>query len=482
MRRIFVSLFCLAVGLGLGFSASRSGHVGRLFGTLRLVVMPRDPGLVGFFDNSDDEQLVGIVNVPFFSIPSSDKARRELKDLFDSIEKTSGINVVLDVDTIAIGDEGNVLVAHGRFPWGRIESKLLEAGFARVEIEGHPAMSGHGVAIAVASPYIVYGTSPIWLGRALRRHDDRDGLKPGDVVFAKLDQLGWRRSALAAFKFGQPLFGVDAAGVSLDNWWRTYRFAAHLDVARPLERFLSDLEQLRREAIAQLKESRDPDAPAFVKALERATLRAGGDHAAQLGIALPERLVLRLLGLADESDSVFGEVAGFLEQPLQKREMLAVDNSATLEAPKSPSRLGALRWEPFLACLVLLGVLLRTLPRRHRPSFLRTVLRPSFIGPLAVVVAGMPVVVFGSPTSAWLLSALPAIAIAFLTYARPRLHRAAAGVALGFAGLLGAAAVLPPGVLPPFSNDAFGAQWLFANAFVCAFVARAFLRTERAPA
>ncbi len=167
---------------------------------------------------------------------------------------------------------------------------------------------------------------------------------------------------------------------------------------------------------------------------------------------------------------------------------------------------GATSWAPVMWGAALLAGVLLTLRRRQRPGYLNVLFAPGFLIPFALATAGVffirwltgsasdVVQAFSFPLPDWeriifgrktanplvysaLIPAIASIAAIKLKAWRP----VVAGLAIGFAGILGYAAFARAPGLAYLPFHFLAIPWLVLNGLVCLVIARAMLRREAAP-
>lgn len=181
-----------------------------------------------------------------------------------------------------------------------------------------------------------------------------------------------------------------------------------------------------------------------------------------------------------------------------------------LDAEASLAALGRgaveVRWPPFFWALSLLAVVLLSMRRRERPGFLNVLVAPAFLLPLVLSTVGFFVLRWfgteGSDTLAaaalpipdwekWLFgrgrlanplfySALIPVLGALVAVPYKKARPVVAGLALGFAGMLGYTAWAGAPALAWLPFRALAMPWLVANLFVTLILARALISKDTA--
>jgi hypothetical protein len=303
MKKFGLILLILLVASGA--IAYTTGYAGRAVGYARTQALPKDHTLLKFFDAKTAG--VGIVQLPLAKAPKYEGVKNRLEGIRHDIEEVSGIRMLLDVDTIAIGSD--LIAARGRFSWSRLESNLKEHGYTITNEQNRPiaVRNDTGEALTLAKGYLLHGKTPKVI-EALDRIENEDGLTDESALVEYVDAVGWRHALVGAIKlsdaplsFSEALTGntnMRAAMVAVDFRGEDYPLSFYLvpGSARQSAEVVELMTKGRDDMVHSLKNDSTPEGIALRGALERAEITTEENTRVRLSIVLPGIVVDKAVG------------------------------------------------------------------------------------------------------------------------------------------------------------------------------------------
>jgi hypothetical protein len=296
----------LIAGL-LFYLAITTGLLGRALGYARLAVHPVDRGLVSFFDAG--AAGVSVTHLPFVRLPHNAELRREVAKFALVLRKETGIRLIMDVDSVAMDDRQEVLVARGRFNADLLAQKLARHGFKRTlyreqTVIVHPK---DRESVALVGPYLLAGPAAV-VKRAVDRHLDKKGLRARHRISKKLDAIGWKHGVFGAARLDDPAYRglprpqrypgvaepeVRTASGAVDFLHGDYPITVLLTFRSPDEarEAIYQSRIMRDEIVRELRRSPESWAPALADALEKMVIEGFEKDGMRLHMVLPGQVV-----------------------------------------------------------------------------------------------------------------------------------------------------------------------------------------------
>lgn len=265
--------------VGAAYLVPVRGLSGRVLGALRTVVLPRDLELLSFFGRNSEGVVA--LNAPLLRLPPHNGAHKALEELRQEVLETSGIDVVMDVDALAVAVVGRepLFVVRGRFSWSELQRVLGSKGYKPVEDVERMLCSGSRC-VAFVRPYLVLG-SKAQVRSGLQRNNAHDGMDEDHPLVGMLDGSGWRVALLGAWqkKSASPVEGARDAVASLASWPSVYTLSGSIgfDEASIADRYAAELRRVRDGVVANLRKG-GANAQRVADALEAAWLEANGSR------------------------------------------------------------------------------------------------------------------------------------------------------------------------------------------------------------
>jgi hypothetical protein len=300
-----LGLFLLILFVAGGAIAYTTGYAGRAVGYARTQALPKDHTLLKFFDAKTAG--VGIVQLPLAKAPKYEGVKNRLEGIRHDLEEVSGIRVLLDVDTIAIGSD--LIAARGRFSWGRLSAHLKDHGYTITNEQNRPiaVRSDTGEALTLIKSYLLHGKTPKVI-EALDRFENESGLNDESALVEYVDSAGWRHALLGAVKlsdaplsFSEALTGktnMRAAMVAVDFRGEDYPLSFYLvpgSAAQSAE-VVEMMKKGRDDMVNGLKSDTTPEGIALRGALERANIVTEENTRVRLSLVLPGIVVDKAVG------------------------------------------------------------------------------------------------------------------------------------------------------------------------------------------
>lgn len=273
------------------------GPVGRAVGLARTYALPKDEGLLAFFSRETD--AVGVFQLPFAQLPENRQFKDWAEQTRGEIRHKSGVDLMFDVDTVAISE--SVVVARGRYRWGELREKLGAEGYELNEDGDTPILvkKQTGEALAMVRPYLVLGKIKE-VQAALATQKGGDGLQRDLRMTGLLDDAGWRSAVFGAWRHTSERRGlvgnlmaaegvrtVHAGILPLLGNYRT-GLAAVVTTSTVGRKYEQALKEGRDQLVAELRGSPNKNLKDLALALEKADISFDeGDMTLTVGANLP---------------------------------------------------------------------------------------------------------------------------------------------------------------------------------------------------
>jgi hypothetical protein len=187
----------LAILALTAFVAVQTGWLGFGWAQLKSKLLPRDVSLLEWVPG--DSSAVAIVDPHQIELkalgPEQGTARTALERMRKDIEKATDIDIVFDVDKLAL--TSSLVVARGRFDGEDLAKRLAEYRYVRLEHGGRAYLARAGEdAIAVIDDDILLYGDEASIKAAIDAEKNDTSLAKNDKVKDRLSKTGWNHPLL----------------------------------------------------------------------------------------------------------------------------------------------------------------------------------------------------------------------------------------------------------------------------------------------
>ena len=250
----------LGVLLVAAIVAAQTGWMGYGWAQLKSKLLPRDESLLEWVPA--DVSAVVIVDphqVELAALGSEQgTARTALERLRKDVDKATDIDLVRDVDKLAISP--SLLVARGRFDREGLEKRLAEHRYAKLEHGGKPYLARPGEdAIAVIDDDILLYGDERSIQASIDAEENETNLAKNDKFKARLSRLGWDRAVLGTVQMTDDRPSIRAM-VTGSTGPRAISFAARTKGGASLEIHVEAASPSAAEELTKLLEEKRVDA------------------------------------------------------------------------------------------------------------------------------------------------------------------------------------------------------------------------------